>query len=535
MTKVLIIEDDPLIATIYRSYLEKSGFQVEVASDGQTGFYRVHELRPDALLLDLMLPKMDGLQILRKIRAQKAFVKTPVLVFTNAFLPNMVEEAVQAGATQVYNKAEVTPRHMVDALNKALFPSALPGSGVTAAAMAAMQMAAAAAAVPEPPPPMLTMVGQKPPPPPPPTTPSPAPVRPPPPVPSGMVMPTVSTGRTEPPKPPRGVIPFPMAPVPPPPAAPAPAPAAKLPPPPSLPEESEAADQEMIPYAAPSLAAAPLPPRAVPPPAPAPAPIRVAAPKPPASPAGFSEDEEFLAELRDTFRAGLSGQLTLLRKTLQELAASSPGDASRQQMFSELYRRVHSLAGGAGMVGLGTVAQLGTPLEALLRELCEKPKHPTPSILRTLDQAGHLMVNLLAGGEERNWLDSPAIEILAVDDEPISQRAIAYALKKAQLKCEIIEEVQAVGPWLAAHRCDLLVVGADVPGLNLAELSVQWRAAQPAPKTPVLHVVSPADLEGRLRTCAPGDDCLAKPFLFVEMSVKALTMILGQRMARAGA
>lgn len=529
MTKVLIIEDDPLIATIYRSYLEKSGFQVEVASDGQTGFYRVHELRPDALLLDLMLPKMDGLQILRKIRAQKAFVKTPVLVFTNAFLPNMVEEAVQAGATQVYNKAEVTPRHMVEALNKALFPSALPGSGVTAAAMAAMQMAATAAAVPEPPPPVLTMVGQKPPPPPaPPSTP---PVRPPP-VPSGMVMPTAPAGRTEPPKPPRGVIPFPMAPVPPTPPAPAPAPAAKLPPPPSLPEESDAAIPEQVPYAAPSLAAAPPPPQAVPPPLAAPA--NLAVPEPAASSAGPSEDDEFLAELRDTFRSGLSGQLTLLRKTLQDLAVSNPGDSSRHQIFSEMYRRVHALTGGAGMVGLGTVSQLGTPLEALLRELCEKPKHPTPSILRTLHQAGQLMVEILASGEERNWLDQPAIEILAVDDEPISQRAIAYALKKAQLKCEIIDDPQAVGPWLATHRCDLIVVGADVPGVNLVDLAAQWRAAQPAPQTAVLHVIGPNDLESRLRACPPGDDCMAKPFLFVEMSVKALTMILSQRTAWAG-
>jgi CheY-like chemotaxis protein len=251
--------------------------------------------------------------------------------------------------------------------------------------------------------------------------------------------------------------------------------------------------------------------------------------------AGFCEDDEFLAELRETFRAGLSGQLTLLRKTLQDLAVSSPGDPARQQLFSEMYRRVHSLTGGAGTVGINTVAQLGTPLEALLRELCEKPKHPTPSILRTLHQAGQLMAEILASGEERNWLDQSPVEILAVDDELISQRAIAYALKKAQLKCEILGELEAVGPWLATHRCDLIVVGADIPGMNLTDLAVQWRAAQPAPKTPVLHVVSPNDLDGRLRACPPGDDCLAKPFLFVEMSVKALTMILGQRMAWAGA
>ena len=103
--KVLIIEDDPIIANIYRSRLEKEGFQVEIASDGQTGFYRTIESRPSALLLDLMLPKMDGIQILRKIRAQKAFQGTPVIVFTNAYVPNMIQEATLAGATVVFNKA----------------------------------------------------------------------------------------------------------------------------------------------------------------------------------------------------------------------------------------------------------------------------------------------------------------------------------------------------------------------------------------------------------------------------------------------
>ena len=73
MKKLLIIEDDPIIANIYRSLFEKENYKVEVAADGQSGFYKIHEERPDVVLLDLMLPLINGCDILRKIRAQKAF------------------------------------------------------------------------------------------------------------------------------------------------------------------------------------------------------------------------------------------------------------------------------------------------------------------------------------------------------------------------------------------------------------------------------------------------------------------------------
>src|SRR5882672_4013495 len=120
MKKILIIEDDPIVAHIYRTRLEKEGYEVEIAPDGQSGFYRIHEFRPDAVLLDLMLPKMNGVEILKKIRAQGQFCKTPIIVFTNAYVPNMIHESFGAGATQVFNKATVNPRQILDALHLAI-------------------------------------------------------------------------------------------------------------------------------------------------------------------------------------------------------------------------------------------------------------------------------------------------------------------------------------------------------------------------------------------------------------------------------
>jgi CheY-like chemotaxis protein len=120
MKKILIIEDDPIVAHIYQTRLEKEGYEVEIAPDGQSGFYRVHEFKPDAVLLDLMLPRMNGVEILKKIRSQSQFAQTPVIVFTNAYVPNMIHESFQAGATQVFNKATLTPRQIIDAIQNAI-------------------------------------------------------------------------------------------------------------------------------------------------------------------------------------------------------------------------------------------------------------------------------------------------------------------------------------------------------------------------------------------------------------------------------
>src|SRR5438034_3663017 len=129
MKKVLIVEDDSIVVHIYKTRLVKEGYEVEVAADGQSGFYRIHEFEPDAVLLDLMLPKMNGVEILKKIRAEGKFSRTPVIVFTNAYVPNMINESFLAGATLVFNKATLTPRQIIDSLHNVIFLSVNPADG----------------------------------------------------------------------------------------------------------------------------------------------------------------------------------------------------------------------------------------------------------------------------------------------------------------------------------------------------------------------------------------------------------------------
>ena len=76
---VLIIEDDPNIADLLHLYLEKEGYATTIAADGGKGVEKFRELRPDLVLLDIMLPVMDGWEVLRTIRQES---KTPVIMLT---------------------------------------------------------------------------------------------------------------------------------------------------------------------------------------------------------------------------------------------------------------------------------------------------------------------------------------------------------------------------------------------------------------------------------------------------------------------
>src|SRR5215469_16973419 len=127
--KILIIEDDQLVANIYRNKFALEGFQAETAPDGDIGLDLVNSFRPDAVLLDLVLPRVTGLEVMRKLRAQKDFETLPVIVFSNTYLSNMVQEAWKAGATKCLSKASCTPKQVIDAVRSTLKSN---GSGAAA-------------------------------------------------------------------------------------------------------------------------------------------------------------------------------------------------------------------------------------------------------------------------------------------------------------------------------------------------------------------------------------------------------------------
>lgn len=120
MNKVLIIEDDQLVANIYRNRLAVEGFVVEVANTGEAGLELAKKFQPDAAIIDLVLPKLSGLEVMKQLRGQPEFQKLPIIVFSNTYLSTMVQEAWKAGATKCLSKANCAPKEVVEAIRSVL-------------------------------------------------------------------------------------------------------------------------------------------------------------------------------------------------------------------------------------------------------------------------------------------------------------------------------------------------------------------------------------------------------------------------------
>ncbi len=79
---ILVVDDDANIVRLVRSYLEQAGYAVQTAADGKTALQAIRTVRPDLVVLDLMLPEMDGLAVTRAVRAEPTLAATPILMLT---------------------------------------------------------------------------------------------------------------------------------------------------------------------------------------------------------------------------------------------------------------------------------------------------------------------------------------------------------------------------------------------------------------------------------------------------------------------
>lgn len=116
--KILIAEDDGFIAEVYDTKLTFEGFEVVIATDGVEAIEKIKSTKPDVILLDVMMPKMNGLEVLEKIRQDKEFKKTPVLILTNAGEKDSVTKALQLGATDYLIKSSYTPEEVVEKIKQ---------------------------------------------------------------------------------------------------------------------------------------------------------------------------------------------------------------------------------------------------------------------------------------------------------------------------------------------------------------------------------------------------------------------------------
>src|SRR5690606_13389417 len=129
---------------------------------------------------------------------------------------------------------------------------------------------------------------------------------------------------------------------------------------------------------------------------------------------------------------------TTLRTHLKSIIKAE-NDEVRLKQLAELHRRIRALTGNSGITGMIQIAQMSDALEALLKELHEKPKNINASTLRTVATAIDFLGQLFAQASQPQR-ETPPATILVVDDEAISRRAITHALEKAKLKSVNVED-----------------------------------------------------------------------------------------------
>ncbi len=302
MKKILIIEDNQIVANVYRNKLAVEGYQIEVALDGENGLKMMRTFQPDIMILDLMLPKMSGVDVIKEVRGEADFAKLPIIVFSNTYLTNLIQEAWKAGANKCLSKASCSPKEILDVVRHTIGDSE-----------------------------------------------------------------TMTKTR----------------------------------------QPAEGLTEKMV--------------------------------KGERLAAGGVQDAAFQADLRKSFIASLPATLSTLRAGLQSLVKAGNEMAQLKQIY-ELYRRLHALTGNAGIAGLIQISKMSDAVEALLKELYENPKNINSSTLRSVAAGVDFLGFLFERGIAPEKQEVPSGNILVVDDEPISRRAIVYALEKAHLQSITAEE-----------------------------------------------------------------------------------------------
>jgi CheY-like chemotaxis protein len=508
MKRILIIEDDLIVRSIYRRKFEMSGYKVETAEEGAAALALMPEFKPHVVQVDIMLPGIDGVEVIRKIRSWPDFKKTPILVLSSFYRPDLAKEAWKAGANKCVSKMDCTPNLALDLVEQLL---ADENSGFTES-YGEIALAKDALEVP------VDLATPE-------NTALPSDVEPAsglPSVPSNPELAKLRLAMTASPAPeipPPAKAPEPSASqpaeefkpkffggAPPAPYKPTARPAFHSPPPPPAP----------APVAKPPVVKPPVPEPVAPPPAPAAQPA-------PDSPATGSD---FRVEIRQEFLRRAPQIQSELRDRVNSMIKSK-STSDQLNLLRELEVCVESMASLSGITGFGRISHLSGALDALVQELLKKPSQMTASVLRTIAHASDCLDVLFRDLTGLSKDIPQSVLILAVDDEPISRRTIAIALGKAGLRSIGLEDPQMALTILKENQFDLIFLDADMPGMSGFELCAELRKLPTNKTTPVIFVTALTNFEVRAQSSlSGGNDLIAKPFLMMELAVKALTYIL---------
>lgn len=118
--QVLIVEDEEVLAKVFQEKLEKSGYDVKLAGDGEAALSMAASSKPDVIVLDLLLPKKNGFEVLEVLKSDETTKMIPVVVVSNLGEDSDIKRALALGAADYYVKSEHPINEIVEKIKNAL-------------------------------------------------------------------------------------------------------------------------------------------------------------------------------------------------------------------------------------------------------------------------------------------------------------------------------------------------------------------------------------------------------------------------------
>ncbi len=118
--KILIIEDDRYISKMYQLKLSLEGYDVQVAEDGKQGVEKVKEFMPDIILLDILMPELDGFEVLKIVKSDDITKDIPILIMSNLGQEDHVQKGMKLGAIGYIVKSQYTPSKVVEKIKSVI-------------------------------------------------------------------------------------------------------------------------------------------------------------------------------------------------------------------------------------------------------------------------------------------------------------------------------------------------------------------------------------------------------------------------------
>ena len=120
MKTILYVEDNPIVVQAYKNVLERAGFKVEVAEDGLVAMKKLAMAKYDLVLLDLIMPKINGTDVLKYIRSTPAIKSTPVLMLSDGSMADLAQGALAIGVEGALLKSQCNPQILLETIRKVL-------------------------------------------------------------------------------------------------------------------------------------------------------------------------------------------------------------------------------------------------------------------------------------------------------------------------------------------------------------------------------------------------------------------------------